>query len=368
MIQLEGKKATINFNQMKKITLRQNLILESIRKNGKASNREILAYLQEKLGDLNRATIVREIDYLLEAKLILKEGAGRSVVYREKIANSMLSYFDAQAYFETESDKRTIAFSGFNFQVFQNFSKNFFSLEELKDLDEKNNEYRKNIKSLSETILKKELERLTIEFSWKSSQIEGNTYSLLDTEFLIKENREAQGRTKEEAQMILNHKEALDYILKNKADFKKMSLAKIENVHKILVKKMNVKENIRQKAVGITGTKFRPIDNQFQIEEALGKMMEIINNEKTHSLVKALSSVLLISYIQPFEDGNKRTARLIGNAILLANDYCPLSYRSVDEKDYKKAMLLFYEQNSALFFKQLFVEQFEFSISSYFLV
>ena len=74
----------------------------------------------------------------------------------------------------------------------------------------------------------------------------------------------------------------------------------------------------------------------------------------------------MISYIQPFEDGNKRTARILGNAILLANNTCPLSYRSVNEADYKKAMVLFYEQNSARFFKELFTEQFKFAVENYF--
>jgi Fic family protein len=81
---------------------------------------------------------------------------------------------------------------------------------------------------------------------------------------------------------------------------------------------------------------------------------------------KALAAVLMISYIQPFEDGNKRTARILGNALLLAYGYCPLSYRSVDEVEYKKAMILFYEQNNAFYFKQLFIEQFRQAIEKYF--
>jgi len=76
--------------------------------------------------------------------------------------------------------------------------------------------------------------------------------------------------------------------------------------------------------------------------------------------------ISLISYIQPFEDGNKRTARLAGNAILLANNVCPLSFRSIEESDYKKATLLFYEQNNARFLKELFISQFKFSINNYF--
>lgn len=81
---------------------------------------------------------------------------------------------------------------------------------------------------------------------------------------------------------------------------------------------------------------------------------------------KALISVLMISYIQPFEDGNKRTGRILANAILHANNYCPLSYRSVDETEYKKAVILFYETNSLCYFKELFTEQFKFAVEQYF--
>lgn len=85
-----------------------------------------------------------------------------------------------------------------------------------------------------------------------------------------------------------------------------------------------------------------------------------------HPLEKALAAVLLISYIQPFEDGNKRTARTVGNALLLAADYCPLSYRSADEIEYKKGMILFYEQNDWSYFKTIFTDQFRQGIEKYF--
>ena len=75
---------------------------------------------------------------------------------------------------------------------------------------------------------------------------------------------------------------------------------------------------------------------------------------------------VLLSYIQAFADGNKRTARITSNAILIANGYCPLSFRSVDSIDYKKAMLIFYEQNNLYAFKQIFMEQFEFAVREYF--
>lgn len=81
---------------------------------------------------------------------------------------------------------------------------------------------------------------------------------------------------------------------------------------------------------------------------------------------KALLVLVLLSYIQAFIDGNKRVERLTSNAVLIAHGYCPLSFRSVESIDYKKAMLIFYEQNNISAFKKIFMEQFEFAVKSYF--
>jgi Fic family protein len=99
----------------------------------------------------------------------------------------------------------------------------------------------------------------------------------------------------------------------------------------------------------------------------LEKTCAAINREK-FPLAKALLSLSLISYIQPFMDGNKRTSRLMANAVLLANDWAPLSYRSIDEAEYKKAIILFYEQNNLLYLKKLLMEQYDFSVRNYFLL
>ena len=139
----------------------------------------------------------------------------------------------------------------------------------------------------------------------------------------------------------------------------------LEEIHSLLIKDLNVGRNIRSRAVGITGTAYRPLDNEYQIRENLELMCDLINS-KNNGFEKALLAVVLISYIQPFEDGNKRTGRMISNALLIADDACPLSYRSVDSLDYKKAMLLFYEQNNLTAFKTIFIEQNEFGVRNYF--
>jgi len=218
---------------------------------------------------------------------------------------------------------------------------------------------------LSPDILKRELERFGIELSWKSSKIEGNTYTLLEAETLIKESKAARGKTNIETLMILNHKQAFEQILKIKKDFKNLSLPLIGKLHQILTKNLSVKTGIRKHAVGITGTTYQPLGNAHQIREAMEKMVSVINTN-TSPLEKALIANTMLPYIQPFTDGNKRTGRMLTNAILLAYDYYPLSYRSVDEDEFKKALIIFYEQGTIYHFKNLFLDQLIFSYNTYF--
>ena len=226
-------------------------------------------------------------------------------------------------------------------------------------------QFRLQIAKLTKDEFFKEFERLAIDLSWKSSQIEGNTYSLLETEKLLKEHQTAAGKTKDEAVMLLNHKEALDFILENPDYLSNLNVSRIESIHSVLMKGLGIGRNIRNRRVGISGTNYKPLDNEFQIREALEKMCVLINN-KENIFERALLALLLLSYIQPFSDGNKRTARIISNAILIQNHYCPISFRTVDSIDYKKAMLVFYEQNNSSAFKNIFIEQFEFAVKTYF--
>jgi Fic family protein len=89
-------------------------------------------------------------------------------------------------------------------------------------------------------------------------------------------------------------------------------------------------------------------------------------NTTHHPLEKALIALAMIAYIQPFSDGNKRTARMLANALLLAHDYFPLSYRSIDENEYKQALILFYETNNLFHLKRLFLDQYTFALKTYF--
>ncbi len=346
-----------------KLNKRQDAILTFIEAEKTISIGKIFEYVRKNVGEVTRITISRDLQILLEMGLIERQGAGRAVVYQLSSQYSILKKIDVEKYFAIEPDQRDIR-EKFNFDIFSQL-KNVFTDAEMEKLSELNEIYRDKIKNISPDALRKEKERLNIDFSWKSSKIEGNTYSLLETEQLIKNQKEAAGHPKEEAIMILNHKKALDYIGSKKKDFQKVSVSKIENIHSLLVDGLNVTKNLRKSLVGITGTNFKPLDNEFQIREALEKACQKVNITE-NVFEKAVILMLLIVYIQPFVDGNKRTSRLSGNAILQSFDSCPLSYHSIDEVEYKKAILLFYEQNNISYFKELFLKQFEFAVENYF--
>ena len=312
------------------------------------------------------ATLKRMLASLVEKGDVNVVGQGRATRYSISAKAQVTMIIDIETYFKKETDERVVQ-SGFNFSLINDILPKvvIFTSEEMERLNALQNQFKQNLQGISDTEYRKEMERLGIDLSWKSSQIEGNTYSLLETEKLLKEKQTASGKTKEEAVMLLNHKDALDFILDNPDYLKQLNIRRIEDIHSLLVKELDVDKGIRKRRVGITGTNYRPLDNEFQIREALEDSCKLIN-AKENVFEKAILALVLLSYIQAFADGNKRTARITSNAILIANGYCPISFRTVDSIDYKKAMLVFYEQNNISAFKQIFIEQFAFAVEQYF--
>lgn len=315
--------------------------------------------------EVSYATVKRLLKKLEQEKLIISEGQGKATRYSDNPTRRLQAPFDMEAYFKKEIDDRDIKDS-YNFELIPLLAGiDLFTTAEQKKLDDLQARFRSNISKLDETTYKKEMERLAIDFSWKSSQIEGNTYSLLETERLLTKKETAAGKPQSDAVMLLNHKEAINFIVENKDYVAPLSVRGIEDIHSILIKDLGVDRNIRQRRVGISGTNYRPLDNEHQIREALVSMCELING-KPGVFEKALLALVLLSYIQAFVDGNKRTARIISNAVLVANNYCPVSFRTVDPVEYKKAMLVFYEQNNINPVKDVFIAQYQFAVDTYF--
>lgn len=347
---------------MNKKQKRHNQIFNYIKNENKVSNSDILFFLEDWI---DRKTLQRDLKEMIERKIISQGWSARSIFYFVSEENKIFEEINVESYFKKKYEQRDIQKS-FNFEVFENLSNNLFTKEETDKLEGLQAEFIKHISSYdSQTLINKEYERIMIEFSWKSSAIEWNTYSLLNTEALIRENIRDETKTDEETQMILNHKDAFNESIQNKESFSELKIGDLSHIHSVLIKKLDVARNIRKHAVWITWTNYRPLDNEFQIKEALENLIDLINSKELF-FEKAFLALILLSYIQAFEDWNKRTARMFSNAILLANNSIPLSYRIVDIVEYKKASILFYELNNISYFKKIFIEQFEDSVNNYF--
>jgi Fic family protein/DNA-binding transcriptional ArsR family regulator len=347
----------------KSLNKRQELLLAYIKSKEGVATREALVYLQGFFGAVSRPTVSRDLDVLVGEEQVERRGQGRNVIY---VARRQSNFSDSEvrrAYFRMDPEERDIH-KTFNLSVFQT-PMSILTEAEKKYCQKLQEVYQAKRALLPDDIIRRETERLVIDFSWKSSQIEGNTYSLLETEELLKNKQEASGHTHEEAVMILNHKATLEYITNNQEAYQKLSVAKIEDIHSLLVQGLGINQGLRKHLVRISGTAYTPLDNVFQIREALEQTCAHINQTE-NVFEKAILALLLIAYIQPFSDGNKRTSRLTSSALLLACGAPVLSYRSMDEGEYKKAVLLFYEQQDTVYFKQLFIKQLEFAVENYF--
>lgn len=343
-------------------TLREQEIFWIILKNEPIGISSILEKADKKV---SIPTMNRQLVKLKKSNFILSEGNGPRTKYRVNLKGLVHAKISVDDYFKIDVDSRKIL-EKYNPSIFESFkSVPLFTKSEITLLDKLTASYQKKIKDISATNYKREFERLMIELSWKSSQIEGNTYDLLDTEQLLKYNIAAPNHTQEEAVMLLNHKAAIEYTRENADLFNRLAITKIIDIHTLLTQKLGIAKSIRNRQVRITGTKYTPPDNKFVIEEAVENLCKSVNDVE-NVFEKALRALLLISYIQPFDDGNKRTARLTANALLMAANKCPLSYRSISPSEYKKAILLFYEMNNVQAFKKIFIDQYRFAVENYF--
>ncbi len=308
-------------------------------------------------------SVKRNLTEMVRNGTITIHGGGRSTFYKVTTLGRIFFEIDSNKYIAIEPDRR-YGLTEYNFDLFPDFPNEIFATNELSQLESATKDYHQRTRDISATIEDKELQRLVIELSWKSSKIEGNTYTLLDTEKLILEGKEAPGHTKNEARMILNHKDAFNFVRENKELYRNLTEANIEKLHSILIKELGVTTGYRKSLVGITGSKYKPLDNIYQINEAIRQLIQAVSGAKD-PYTKALLALIGVSYIQPFEDGNKRTGRLLANAILLAHSCAPLSYRSVEEGDYRSAVLVFYELNSVVPIKKIFIDQYLFAAKNY---
>jgi Fic family protein len=186
--------------------------------------------------------------------------------------------------------------------------------------------------------------RLLIDLSYNSSRLEGNTYSLLDTQKLILEGSEAEGKLDEEKIMILNHKEAIRYLV-DSAFKLEVNLQTIYTLHYLLSDSLveaRYAGKIRDQAVRIGGSTYIPFEHSEPLQIRLSRILEKADCIED-PYEQSFFLLIHITYLQPFLDVNKRTARLSANIPMIRENLVPLSFNDVERNDYISAMIAIYE-------------------------
>jgi Fic family protein len=201
---------------------------------------------------------------------------------------------------------------------------------------------------IGETFTHKILNRLLIDLSWNSSRMEGNTYSLLDTERLIDFGQAASGKQLFETRMILNHKDALEFLVDLGKELN-FSRYVILNLHALLANNLlgdpSAAGRLRSIAVGISKTVYQPVTIPQLIDDYFNRLIVTIESIKD-PFEQSFFALVHFPYLQPFIDVNKRVSRLACNIPLIKQNYCPISFVEVPTKAYIDGILGIYELNN----------------------
>lgn len=201
------------------------------------------------------------------------------------------------------------------------------------------------------------LSRLLIDLSWNSSRLEGNTYSLLETKRLIELGENASGKNAADAQMILNHKDAIEYMTESTNETT-ISSHEVCSIHALLSENLlgdpSASGRLRDIAVGISGTTYLPLENAHVLKECFDIFIKKLNRIED-PFEQSFFALVHLSYMQAFEDVNKRTARLVANIPLIMKNLKPLSFIDVIQNEYVMSLLGVYEKNDVSLLRDLYV-------------
>ncbi len=204
-------------------------------------------------------------------------------------------------------------------------------------------------------------DRLLIDLSWASSHLEGNTYSLLDTERLLANGLRAEGKDAAETQMILNHKAAIELLVENAADIE-VDRRTLLSLHALLAENLLATSadegRLRTHPVAVGASTFTPLNIPQRLEECFDLLLAKAR-EIPDPFEQSFFLMVQLPYLQPFADVNKRTSRLAANIPLIKHNLVPLSFVDVSPRAYTDGMLCIYETNDIALLRDIFVWAYE---------
>ncbi len=306
----------------------------------------------------SRQQLLRLMKKMLNNSLITKTGQGPSVKYQVNEV-SMAQFFMALDYLH-----RSIC--RYDSKRLSDYKPNRNNLLE-QDIQQEMRMLSNATIQKGETLNDRIFKRMIIDFSWTSSKLEGNTYTIGETEELIQKSIRSDKRTPYETLMIENHANAAKYIVTYSKDIK-ITPVEIRGLHAMLSNGLLSNQHgcgsIRSNIIEIGQSAYHPENNpsvlQTQLEGICKKAVSIHN-----PFEQSLFLMLHISYLQPFIDINKRTGRVSANIPLLKNNLCPVSFYGIDEKMYINGILEFYETGKTHTISRAFLDSYKTAVQRY---
>jgi DNA-binding transcriptional ArsR family regulator len=354
-----------------------------------ASFGEVAEALPERLAD---RTLQYRLKYLVDKRRLITEGEGRWTRYRVPVAKAEPGAVPAEkpaavptAVEKTEEamplspagkEMRTYLSQGVNARKPVGYNREFLGAYRPNATFYLSEEQRAHLahvgrpnfqNQVAGTYAKQILNRLLIDLSWNSSRLEGNTYSLLDTTRLIELGEVAEGRDRLEAQMIVNHKDAIEFLV-NDAEAIGFNRYTILNLHGILAQNLlpdpGATGRLRRMGVGIGKSTFHPLELPQLIEECFNQLLDTAAAIRD-PFEQALFAMVQLPYLQPFDDVNKRVSRLSANIPFIKRNLSPLSFIDVPRAVYMDAILGVYELNKVDLLRDVFIWAYERSAARY---
>jgi len=340
-------------------------------------------------GKLNRRTLQRRLQKLIEAHRLTAEGASIALVYKFAsgvavaisgvVASAYVGVAEAELYISVSTEgarirdqvrlplmhRRPVGYQREFLDAYQP-GETFYLSESLRSQLHDMGRTAPG-EGPAGTYARDILSRLLVDLSWASSKLEGNTYSRLDTQNLIELGQVAQGKDAIETQMILNHKAAIEMLIEDVDDVG-FDAFTFKNLHAVLSQDLmrdpQTSGRLRRRAVEISGTVFHPAAFPQVIADCFAQLLSkaaVIPDP----FEQAFFLMVQLPYLQPFEDVNKRVSRVGANISLIKHNLCPLSFIDVPERAYVEGTLGVYELNEVDLLRDVFLWAYERSCQRY---
>lgn len=344
---------------------------------GHPDGASLKALLENSQIEESRSTLIRRLDTLIQLGKIHKKGERRSARYfLTFLAPEIKDFTPEVTLSQSGREIQSLIKRPLSQRIPVNYNINFLDSYIPNQTYYLPKEIRDDLRTIGTqpegnqpagTFARQILNNLLIDLSWNSSRLEGNTYSLLETKRLLELGESATGKSSIEARMILNHKEAIEFLLES-SEFINFDGYTICNLHALLSEGLLSNKNacgrLRSIQVGISGTTYSPLQIPQQINEMFDSILSK-TSEIQDPFEQAFFLMVHLPYLQPFEDVNKRVSRLAANISFIKSNLCPLSFVGVPENLYVEGILGVYELNRVDLLKDVFIWAYQRSALKY---